>query len=180
MPTAKKAQTIDEIADQLERASLIVVTDYRGLTMTELQTLRGTLRPHGGEFRIAKNTLTRIAAERVGIEGLEPVLEGPLALGLAYDDVVGFAKAVSDFARMSRILTVRGGIIERRFISAEEVEALSTLPSKEVLQATLLGMFKSPMRRTVSVLSGPSRSMAYLLQARADHMQGGDQAMAAD
>lgn len=179
MPTVKKAQTINEIAEKLDKASLVVLTDYRGLNVADLQALRGNLRPHDGEFQVAKNTLTRIAAEHVGIEGLTPLLEGPLALGLAYGDIVGFAKAISDFSRTSRILTIRAGIIDKQLISAGEVEALSSLPSKEVLQATLLGMLQSPMRRTVSVLAGPSRSMAYLLQARADQMQG-DQAMAAD
>lgn len=179
MPTPKKAETIKEIAEKLDRATLVVLTDYRGLNVADLQTLRRNLRPHEGEFQIAKNTLTRIAAENVGIEGLTPLLEGPLALGLAYGDIVGFAKAISDFSRTSRILTVRGGVIERQFISAAEVEALATLPSKEVLQAKLLGLLQSPMRRTVSVLAGPSRSMAYVLQARADQLQG-DQAMAAD
>lgn len=179
MPTVKKAQTINEIAEKLDKASLVVLTDYRGLNVADLQALRGNLRPHDGEFQVAKNTLTRIAAEHVGIEGLTPLLEGPLALGLAYGDIVGFAKAISDFSRTSRILTIRAGIIDKQLISAGEVEALSSLPSKEVLQGTLLGMLQSPMRRTVSVLAGPSRSMAYLLQARADQMQG-DQAMAAD
>lgn len=181
MPTPQKAQTIDELTEQLERARLVVITDYRGLKVADLQALRATLRPVGGEFRVAKNTLTRIAAGRVGIDGMEPVLDGPLALGLAFDDIVGVAKAISDFARTSRILTVRGGVIERRFIQPDDVEALSTLPPKEVLQARVLGMLQSPMARTLGVLTGPSRSMAYLINARAEQLGGGETtAMAAD
>jgi large subunit ribosomal protein L10 len=170
MPTAQKAEAIDEIADSLQRAQLAVLTDYRGLRVGDLQTLRSTLRPFGAEFHIAKNTLTRIAAERIGIEGLEPLLEGPLALLLAFDDVVGPSKAITDFARTSRILTVKAGVLNNRVIAAGDIEALASMPSREVLYGKLLGMMASPMARTVGVLSGPSRSLAYLLKARADQL----------
>ncbi len=178
MPTSAKAQTIDELTEQLANARLIVLTDYRGLRVADLQDLRTNLRKSGGEIRVAKNTLTRIAAENAGIAGLEPHLEGPLAIGLVSEDIVGFTKSLSDFARTSRILTIRGGVLDKNFISAEQVEAISTLPSKEVLQAKLLGLLQSPMARTVGVLSGPSRSIAYVLQARADQL--GGTAIAAD
>ena len=178
MPTSAKAQTIDELTEQMANAKLIVLTDYRGLRVADLQDLRSNLRKSGGEIRVAKNTLTRIAAENAGITGLEPFLVGPLALGIASDDIVGFSKSLSDFARTSRILTIRGGVLDKNFITAEQVESISTLPSKEVLQAKLLGLLQSPMARTVGVLSGPSRSIAYVLQARSDQL--GSTAMAAD
>ena len=179
MPTALKAQTIEELTEQLGNANLIVLTDYRGLKVSELQGLRTTLRPFDGEFRIAKNTLTRIAAEQAGIEGLEPALEGPLALGFANGDIVAFAKAINDFVRTSRVLTIKGGVLDKRFITATQVEGISTLASKEVLQAQFLGMLKAPQRNLVSVLNGPARSVAYLLNARAEQL-GGSPAMAAD
>ncbi|MCO5223654.1 MAG: 50S ribosomal protein L10 [Thermomicrobiales bacterium] len=178
MPTTAKAKTIDELTEQLTEAQLIVITDYRGLRVADLQELRSNLRKNGGEFRVAKNTLTRIAAERAGINGLDPYLDGPLALGLAHDDIVGFTKALSDFAKSSRILTIRGGVLDKNFIDSDQVEAISTMPSKDVLQGKLLGLLQSPMARTVGVLGGPSRSMAYLLQARADQI--GGEALAAD
>lgn len=180
MPTAQKSAAIDELADSLQRAKLAVLTDYRGLKVGDLQTLRRTLRPFGAEFQVAKNTLTRIAAERVGIEGLRPMLDGPLALVLAYDDPVGASKTITDFARTSRILTVKGAVLDNQVISAAAVEELASLPSREVLQARLLGMLVSPMARTVGVLSGPSRSVAYLLQARVDQLGGATMAAAAD
>lgn len=180
MPTTQKATRIDDLTDQLSRAQLAVLTDYRGLKVSDLQTLRTNLRPHGAEFHVAKNTLTRIAAERAGITGLEPILEGPLALMLVYGDVVGASKAITDFARTSRILTVKGGVLDKKTIKAADVEALATMPSKEVLLAKVLGLMNSPMSRAVGVLSGPSRSMAYLLQARADQLGGGAAAQAAD
>ena len=180
MPTPQKAATIDELTDRLTRAKLTIVADYRGLSVGDLQGLRGNLRPLGAEFRVAKNTLTTIAAGRAGIDGIESLLEGPTALVLAYDDPVQTSKIVSDFARTSRILTVRGGVMANRLVSAPDVEAIATLPSREELQGRLVGLLASPMVRTLGVLSGPSRSIAYLLQARIDDLGGAPAAEAAD
>ncbi|MGH2532291.1 MAG: 50S ribosomal protein L10 [Thermomicrobiales bacterium] len=179
MPTARKTAVIETLTDQLSRAQLTIVADYRGLNVSDLQGLRATLRPFGAEFHVAKNTLTRIAASNAGIEGLVPALEGPTALVLAYEDIVGAAKAISDFARTSRILTVRGGVMDKRFITSGQVDEVSSLPPREVLLGKLVGMLASPMARTVGVLGGPSRSMAYLLNARAGQL-GGGAAVAAD
>src|SRR5688500_6914282 len=108
MPTRQKAKKIDELTDQISRAMLVIVTDYRGLKVGDLQTLRGNLRPSGAEFHVAKNTLTKIAANNAGVEGLDPLLEGPSGLVFAFADPVQTAKAVSDFVRTSRILSVKG------------------------------------------------------------------------
>ncbi len=180
MPTAKKATTIDELADQLGRSQLTIITDYRGLGVSDLQSFRGTLRPLDAEFRVAKNTLTLIAANRAGIDVLEPVLAGPTALVMAYGDIVAVSKAVSDFARVSRILTVRGAVMNNRLLASEEIEAIATLPSRDELIGRLVGMLASPMARTVGVLSGPSRSFAYVMSARASQVGGAEQPIAAD
>ncbi|MGH2617600.1 MAG: 50S ribosomal protein L10 [Thermomicrobiales bacterium] len=170
MPTRQKVQTVDALAKQISRARLVIVTDYRGLKVADLQTLRGNLRPSGAEFHIAKNTLTRIAASNAGVAGLDALLEGPSALVFAFEDPVQTAKAVSDFVRSSRVLSVKGGVMGDREVSAADVEAIATLPSREELQAKLLGMLVSPMSRTLGVLSGPSRSMVHLLNARAENV----------
>lgn len=181
MPTTQKAHAIDALAERLDRAQLAVLTDYRGLKVADLQGFRTALRPHGAELVVAKNTLTRIAAEKVGISGLTPLLDGPLAIVFVDGDVVGASKAVSDFVRTSRILTVKGGVLNKQVVTAADVDALATMPSREVLLAKVLGLMVSPMARTVGVLSGPSRSLAYVLQARVDSMGGGaDVAQAAD
>lgn len=181
MPTQAKAQQIEELAEQMQRAELTVLTDYRGLSVAALQDLRGRLRPVDAEFRVAKNTLTRIAAERVGIEGLETHLEGPTAIMFAYGDVVAPAKAMSDFARTSRILQVKAGVLNNQVLSQDDVEAISSLPPREELLGRLVGMLASPMTRTVGVLSGPSRSVAYLVNARIEALGGvEEQAEAAD
>ena len=167
MPTPEKAVVIDELAEQLSRAKLAILTDYRGLSVTGLQGLRSTLRPLNAEFRIAKNTLTRIAAEKAGIDGLLPMLDGPLALVLAYEDVVAPSKAIADFARTSRILTIKGGVLEKTIVTAKGIEDLATLPSREELLGKLLGTINSPIQGLVNVLSGPSRSFVQVLNAYA-------------
>jgi large subunit ribosomal protein L10 len=179
MPTAQKAAQIDDLADRLQRSQLTIIADYRGLSVSALQDFRGKLRPMDSEFRVAKNTLTRIAAQRIGIEGLEPELEGPTAVLFAYGDVVAPAKAISDFARTSRILQVRAGVMNGQVVSAADIEAISSLPPREELLGKLVGLLASPMARTVGVLSGPSRSMAYLVNARIESL-GGEEAEAAD
>ncbi len=172
MPTLQKATEIDELTDRLSRAQLTIITDYRGLTVTALQDFRARVRPMDAEFRVAKNTLTRIAAERVGIEGLESQLEGPTAILFAFGDVVAPAKAVSDFARTSRILQVRAGVMNNRVLDAADVEAISSLPPREELLGKLVGLLASPMTRTVGVLSGPARSVVYLANARVEQLGG--------
>lgn len=172
MPTARKATEIAELHDRLSRSQLTVLTDYRGLSVPALQDLRGRLRPLDAEFRIAKNTLVRIAAEQAGIEGLTPTLEGPTALLFAYGDVVAPAKVVSDFARTSRILQVKVGVMNQQLVQAPDIEAIASLPPREELLGKLVGMLASPMARTVGVLSGPGRSVAYLLNARAEQLGG--------
>lgn len=180
MPTAKKAATIDDLETQLGRAQLTILTDYRGLTVTDLQGFRGSLRPLGAEFRVAKNTLTAIAANRMGMAGLDELLAGPTGLVIAYDDPVGTSKVVSDFVRTSRILTVKGGIFGDRLVSPSEIESLATMPSQDELRARLLGMLVSPLSRTLGVLGGPPRSVVYLLNAKSGQAEGGEAALAAD
>jgi large subunit ribosomal protein L10 len=179
MPTPQKAAQIEELADRLSRSQLTIIADYRGLSVSALHDFRSRIRPMDAEFRVAKNTLTRIAAEQVGIEGLEPQLEGPTAILFAYGDVVAPAKAVSDFARTSRILQVRAGVMNNQVLTPADVEAISSLPPREELLAKLVGMLASPMARTVGVLSGPARSLVYLSNARVEQL-GGETAEAAD
>jgi len=170
MPTPQKAVKISSLAADLARAQLTIVTDYRGLKVTDLEGLRTSLRATGASFRIAKNTLTTIAAGRAGVEGLDDLLAGPTGLVLAYDDPVQASKVVTDFVRTSRILTVRGGLLDNRVLSPADIDNLATLPPREELQAKLLGMLISPLARTLGVLTGPARSFAYVLNARAEQL----------
>lgn len=181
MPTQAKAAQIDDLVERMQRAELTIVADYRGLTVSALQDLRGRLRPVEAEFKVAKNTLTRIAAEKIGIEGLETHLEGPTAIMFAYGDIVAPAKAIGDFARSSRILQVKAGVMNGEVVTPEDIEAIASLPPREELLGKLVGLLASPMSRTVGVLSGPSRSVAYLVNARIESLGGHEEvAEAAD
>jgi large subunit ribosomal protein L10 len=180
MPTAQKAKTIDALVDNFQRAQLVVVANYRGLSVGQMQNLRGNLRESNAEFTVAKNTLTRIAAERAGVEIPGEHLEGPTALMFAYEDVVAPAKALSDFVRSSRVLELKVGVMEGHALDTAQIEALASMPPREELLAKLVGMLASPMSRVVGVLGGPSRSMAYLLNARAEQLGAGETAEAAD
>lgn len=182
MPTPQKAAQIEDLADRMSRSQLTIIADYRGLSVDALQGFRTRLRPLDSEFRIAKNTLTRIAAAQVGIEGLESQLEGPTAILFAYGDVVAPAKAISDFARSSRILQIRAGVMNNQVITAADIEAISSLPPREELLGKLVGLLASPMTRTAGVLSGPARSVVYLANARIEQLGGNpsDVAEAAD
>lgn len=180
MPTVKKAGTIDELSDRLGRARLTIITDYRGLKVSDLEAFRGSLRATNAEFRVAKNTLTHIASGKAGVESFESLLAGPTGLVIAYEDVSATAKVVQDFVRGSRVLVVRGAVMDNQLLDASDVEAIATLPSKEELQAKLLGMLVSPLSRTLGVLTGPARSLVYVLNAKAEREVGGDEAVAAD
>jgi large subunit ribosomal protein L10 len=142
------------------------------LSVAQLQQLRTNLRPHGAQFSVAKNTLVGIAARQNGIEGLDQYLEGPTGVVMVEGDIVQAAKVISDFARTSRVLTVKGGLLGTAVISAADVEAVATLPSREELYGKVVGLLASPMARTVGVLSGPGRSIAYLLNARQEQLNG--------
>jgi large subunit ribosomal protein L10 len=180
MPTPKKVATVGEIRDMLSRANLTIVTDYRGLTVADLQAFRATLRSLNGQARVVKNTLTTIAAREVGKEQLTAYLTGPTMLVIAYDDVVSVAKAVSDFARTSRILKVRGGLVGQQLIDDAGLTVIATLPSREVLLSRVVGQIQAPLYGLVSVLSGTIRQFAYVLQARIDQLGGTAEAPAGD
>lgn len=172
MPTAVKAAQIEDLVERLGRSQLTIIADYRGLSVDALQGFRARLKPLDAEFKVAKNTLTRIAAAQVGIEGLDPQLEGPTAILFAYGDIVAPAKAISEFARTSRILQVRAGVLNNQVLTPADVEAISSLPPREELLGKLVGLLASPMTRTVGVLSGPARSVVYLGNARVEQLGG--------
>lgn len=171
MPTKKKAQAINELAKKLGKAKLAILTDYRGLTVAQIGDLRKQLRGLDVEYEVSKNTLVAKAAERTGLSVLAKPMEGPTAIAFCYSDIVAPAKVLGEFAKSSKILTVKGGVLGGRLIGPEDVARLSMLPPKEVLVAKLLGSVQSPLVGLVSVLNGPVRSLAYVLQARARQLE---------
>lgn len=170
LATPQKEAIVSELTDQLSRSMLTIVTDYRGLTVTELQNLRAQLRPHKAEFRVAKNTLTRRAADAIQLEGLEGVLAGPTALVFAYEDVAQPAKVIRDFVRTSRLMQVKAAVLEGEVVAPERFEVIADLPSREELIAKVVGGVAAPLYGLVNVMSGPARSLAYVLQARVNQL----------
>lgn len=179
MPTPQKVAAVEELTDKMRRAKLAVVTDYRGLSVRDLATLRRALRPHQVEFTVAKNTLLRIAARNaeIGSDASDELLAGPSGIAFCYEDIVQPAKALADFARTSRILTVRGALMGTVILGADEIARLATLPSTEQLRAEVVGAIGGPLSQMVGVLNGLLQTLVGTLEAQVEK-QGGAAAAA--
>ena len=178
----QKEQVVAELTERLREAQTLLVADYRGLTMTEIDALRGELLKHGARFSVVKNTLTRRAAEAAGADALLALLEGPSAIAFleADGDPVAAAKALSDAARTTRILTIRGGLLEGRPVSGDEVESLAKLPPFDVLRAQVLGAITAPLTTIVGLLAAPLQNLVGLIDARIEQLGGAEGAPAVE
>ncbi len=169
MPRARKEQKAEQVellSEKLKRAKVAILTDYRGLTVSQLQDLRGRLRTGNVEYRVVKNTLTRRAAEAAGVPALQKELEGPVAIAFGYDDLSTPAKLINDFVRATRLkLDVKGGLVEGRVFSPDQVKQLADLPSREVLLAQLLGTLQSPVGQLVAIMQTPHQQLLGVLNA---------------
>jgi large subunit ribosomal protein L10 len=155
------------MAQRLKKAEAVVVADYRGLDVAQMTTLRTKLRQNGSEIQVIKNSLVTLAFAEAGIEAPADLLAGPTAVILFHEDLSGPAKTLRQFAKDTQILAIKGGIMGGQRLSASGVDALAELPTKEELQATLLGVFQAPMRNFVVVTSAPLRNLVNVLNARA-------------
>ena len=173
MPTEAKARAIDDIAQKLRDSKVAIFTNYRGLTVKDLADLRGRLRPAKVEYAVVKNTLTRFAALKADVTvDLTSILEGPTAVGFGYDDVVQAAKALNDYARGSRVLEIKAGLLENQLLSAAEVTSLATLPAKPALQGQVLGTMTAPIQNLLGVLNAASRDLLSVLVQRQKSLEG--------
>ncbi len=169
MPTLEKEETINDLRAILEGSKGAILTEYRGLTVADLTDLRKKLRAVDGEFHIVKNTLFKRAAEGViNDASLTTYLEGPTAIGFAKSDPVGVTKALLDYAKDHKNLTVKAGVVDGKVYSEADVVAISKLPSKEVLISQLLGSLNAPIANLVGTLAGITSNFVYTLQAIAD------------
>jgi large subunit ribosomal protein L10 len=165
MPTAEKAQAIEELATKLRESKGTVLLDYRGLTVAAITQLRRELGKDHIDFHVAKNTLLRIAAERAEVEITPDLLEGPTAVAFGVEDEVAPARTLTDFARRNRVVSIKGGVVGGRAFTAEQVGRLAALPTRDVLLAQLLGALQAPMAKTLAILQAPSREVAGLAEA---------------
>ncbi|HZU11473.1 MAG TPA: 50S ribosomal protein L10 [Chloroflexota bacterium] len=168
MPTAEKAQTIDELAQLLQDSQGAVILDYRGLNVKDISALRNELRQQDVEFHVAKNTLLRIAAERANVTIAPDQLTGPTAVAFGMQSEVAPAKLLTDFVRRNRAVSIKGGVVSGRPMTAEQIGQVAELPSREELFAKLLGALQAPMAQTLGVLQAPAREIAGLAQALAE------------
>ncbi len=169
MPNEKaleeKREAVLKLKDSLSRAQTAVLTDYRGINVAQMTKLRKQLRDSGVEYRVAKNSLIRIAARDAGLEGLEKFLEGPTAIAFGYDDPVKPAKILMDFARENKQLEVKAGLLEGKLIGLDQVKWLADLPPREVLLARVAGGMASPLSGMAGVLQATIRNFVYALDA---------------
>ena len=168
-----KERVVAELTERLRTSETLIVADYRGLTNAEIDGLRSKLIEHGARFAVVKNTLTRRAAEAAGADALLALLEGPSAIAFveADGDPAAVAKALRDAATSTKILAIRGGVLEGVAMSADEVESLAKLPPVDVLRAQLVGAIVSPLTTVVALVSAPLRDLAGLIDARITQLQ---------
>jgi large subunit ribosomal protein L10 len=170
-----KTAAVAEIVERFRNASATVLTEYRGLTVSQITELRRTLGPHAS-YRVGKNTLVKIAAAEAGVEGVEHLFSGPTAVTFVTGDVVDAAKGLRNFAKDNPALVIKGGVFEGRALSAEDVTKLADLESREVLLAKLAGAMKGNLSKAASLFQAPLSKTARLAQALADKQAAGDDA----
>lgn len=160
-----KEPVVQEIKGKLEASKGAVLADYRGLNVAQVTELRRRLREAGVEYKVVKNTLTKLAAAELGLEGLNPYLEGPTAIAFGIEDPVAPAKILSEFAKTNKALEIKAGVLEGKVIDFNGVKALADLPSREVLLAKVLGGMQAPLYGFANVLQGNLRNLVYVLEA---------------
>jgi large subunit ribosomal protein L10 len=177
MARPEKTAVVEEIQRKLGAADASVLTEYRGLTVTELAELRGALRPAGTEYKVFKNTLARRAAEAAGLTELLSLFEGPVAIAFVRGDAVVAAKALRDFAKTHPALIVKGGLLGPRILTPSEISELAEIQPREILLARLAGGFQAPLVKAAGLFQAFTRNFAYGLKAYVDQRVEGGEAL---
>jgi len=179
MANPGKTAAVAEISERFRQAQAAVLTEYRGLTMAQLTELRHSL-GRDTTYAVVKNTLTKIAARQAGVDGLDDWLSGPTAIAFIKGDPVEAAKGLRTFARAHPMLVIKGGLLEGRTLSAEQVNQIADLDSREVLLAKLAGAMKAKTSQAAALFQAPLSQAARLVQALADKLAEQEQAAAGD
>ena len=176
MQKEDKERVVAELTEKLRNAETLFVADYRGLTMPQIDALRGRLLENGARLSVVKNTLTRRAAQAAGADALLALLEGPSAIAFieADGDMVAVAKALADSARETKVLEIRGGVMLGREISASSVEELAKLPPLDVLRGQVLGAIIAPLSAIAALVNAPLQNLYGLIDARIEQLQAGE------
>jgi large subunit ribosomal protein L10 len=168
----EKERVVAELVERLRESDTLIVADYRGLSMSEIDGVRTELLKHGARFSVVKNSLTKRAAQEAGVPELLELLEGPTAIAFVGEaDMVAVAKSLNDTARQTRILSLRGGILQGQPVSADQVKSLAALPPAEILQGQVLGAVVGPLNAIVGLFTAPLRDFAGIIDARINQLQ---------
>lgn len=172
MPTPRKVAMLAEVKDRMERASIAVSADYRGLTVAQITELRRALRPVGAEVKVVKNTLAAMAAREAGRAEMAEIVKGPTALVFGFEDSIGPVKALTEHLRSKRLnVELHGGWLEGQVLTRAEVESLATMPPKEQLIADVVSKLQSPLYQFSGLLQSTIRNFAGLVDARANQLE---------
>jgi large subunit ribosomal protein L10 len=164
----EKAAVIDRLAEEIESSSAVFAVDYRGITVAQVADLRTKLRAADTTLSVVKNSLTELAADKAGAEALKEILTGPTALAFVRGDAAAAAKTLSDAQRETQVLEFKGGLMEGKAVSPDEIRAISKLPSREVLYGQLVGVVASPLNGLARTLNALISGVAIQLRAIAD------------
>lgn len=168
MARPEKLAKVDEILDKLRKTQGLILTDFRGLSVSDMRDLRNRLRKQQVEYKVLKNTLLRRAVDKADMPGLLQYLDGPTAVAFEYDDAISPATTLSDFARLHKGFEIKAGVIEGEILDGAGVRRIATLPPREVLLSMLVGSLQAPMANLVGAMSGPARALAMTLRQIAD------------
>jgi len=176
MQKADKERVVADLTEKLRNSDTMIIADYRGLTMPQIDALRSKLIDNGARFTVVKNTLTRRAAEAAGADQLLALLEGPSAIAFveADGDAVAVAKALADSARDTKILAIRGGVMQGRVISGSDVEELAKLPPLDVLRGQVIGAILAPLNAIAGLINAPLQNLYGLIDARIEQLGGAE------
>ena len=163
MARPEKVQEVQDITGRFNNASAALLTEYRGLTVTEIAELRAALRDAGAEYKVLKNTLARIAVREVGLEDLVGMLTGPTAIAFIEGDAVEAAKALDDAAKKFPVLVIKGGVLDGKIVDADQAKALAKLESREIQLAKIVMMVNTPLQQTANVFSAMLRDVGSML-----------------
>lgn len=164
----RKREILSEYAEWVKRSQALILAEYKGLPMAELDSLRSKMRDAGGEFHVIKNTLGRLAFEEAGLPLPDDYFEGSTAIGFAFSDAPAAAKTLMDYTRTSEFLKIKGGYLGKQSMTASQVKDLADLPPLPVMRARLLGVLLAPASQLARTLNEPGRQVAAVLKAFAE------------
>ena len=174
MPTPEQVQAVADIRDRLEGAEAVFLTEYRGLTVKAVQELRRSLRASGADYKVVKMTLTKLAAEEAGFDGMADFLSGPTAVAFAQSDPAATAMALKDFSRTHSVFVVKAGFLSGSILTPEEISKLADMQPRDVLLAMIAGAAKAPLFKAAGMFGSFTRDAASMFSQLLDKKESGD------